>query len=273
MGNGNEFARTWPRYPDKFNEMPRLPTSTRRTVVALWEKGMSARSIKKRLEEEQVDVSLVAIYKLLRKFKQRGTVADLPRSRTPGKLSHNQLVFIDNVLADNDELTARQIHDLLEDQWPEVKVSLSTVKRARKDLGWIATRPKYCQLIRESNTSKRKEWCEKVLKDGDKFKDVVFTDECTVQQDSHGRLCFRKKKQPRKLKPRPKHPVKIHLWAGISYQGATPAVLFTGIMNSTRFCSILEKGLMPFLSEVYPDGHGFQQDNDPKHCSNYTKKF
>ena len=40
-----------------------------------------------------------------------------------------------------------------------------------------------------------------MLEDEEKFEDVVFTDECKVQQDNHGRLCFRKKKEPRKLKP------------------------------------------------------------------------
>ena len=50
-------------------------------------------------------------------------------------------------------------------------------------------------------------------------------------------------------------------------------MLFTGTMNSTRFCSILDEGLQSFLREVYPDGHRFMQDNDPKHCSNYTKKY
>ena len=85
--------------------------------------------------------------------------------------------------------------------------------------------------------------------------------------------CFRKKGHQRKFKPRPKHPVKVHIWDGISSRGATQIVIFTGIMTSTRYCSILEAGLLPFIVEVFPDGHRLQQDNDPKHCSRYTQGF
>lgn len=31
--------------------------------------------------------------------------------------------------------------------------------------------------------------------------------------------------------------------------------------------------LLPFINEVYPDGHRFQQDNDPKHKSKLAMKF
>ena len=30
---------------------------------------------------------------------------------------------------------------------------------------------------------------------------------------------------------------------------------------------------MPFLRADYPDGHRFVQDSDPKHCSNYARRF
>ena len=55
------------------------------------------------------------------------------------------------------------------------------------------------------------------------------------------------------------------MWAGISSRGATNVVVFTGTLTATRYIDILEAVLVPFLEEVYPNGHRFQQDNDPKH--------
>ena len=67
-----------------------------------------------------------------------------------------------------------------------------------------------------------------------------------------------------KLKPRAKHPVKVHVWAGISQRGATGIVIFDGILNKEKYTEILGDGLLPFIRDTYPDGHRFMQDNDPK---------
>ena len=97
----------------------------------------------------------------------------------------------------------------LKENDPQLDVSLSTVKRARQELGWVSTTPRYCQLIREANKEKRLKWPEEQIANNEKFDDVIFTDECSVQIDVHRRKCYRKKKQPRKLKPQPKHPPKF----------------------------------------------------------------
>ena len=86
-------------------------------------------------------------------------------------------------------------------------------------------------------------------------------------------VCISKNGQQQKLKPKPKHPLKVHVWAGITKCGATPIVIFTETLTSTKYCDILQDTLLPFTAKVFPDGHGFQQDNDPKYASNYTKAY
>lgn len=44
-------------------------------------------------------------------------------------------------------------------------------------------------------------------------------------------------------------------------------------MESLGYQSILERNLLPFILNTYPDGHRLWQDNDPKHTSNSTKKW
>ena len=108
-------------------------------------------------------------------------------------------------MIENDELTARCLRSKLQGRFSGLNLSLSTVRRARKDLGWIATTPRYCQLIREKNKEKRLEWYKNMLIERENFLDVIFTDECSVELQQHSRICYRRKGEAKKLKPHPKH--------------------------------------------------------------------
>lgn len=147
-----------------------------------------------------------------------------------------------------------------------VKVSVSAIKKDRWKLGWRKHGLKYCQAIRELNRVAHIAFCERLVETGEMFDHVIFTNESSIWLERHNKICFQKKGMPAKLKPKVKHPYKVHVWAGISKRGATKIVIFTGIMKKEFFVgSILKDTLLPFVVEMFPDGHRFQQDNDLKH--------
>ena len=117
---------------------------SRRRVLVLMGIGMSVTEIQKWLKEEKIEVSRVVLYKLLSKVKKSGIISNTSKQPREKEIGEEQRLAIDEALAANDELTARQLRDMLEERWQGIKVSISTVKRARKHLGWITTCPKYC---------------------------------------------------------------------------------------------------------------------------------
>ena len=102
---------------------------------------------------------------------------------------------------------------------------------------------------------------------------MIWTDERSVQLDPHWKTVSRRKGTAKALKPRSKHPQKIHIWGGISVKGPTSLVMFSGLLNATWYAVILENGLLPFIQKHYPRGHRLQQHNDPKHRSKFIESF
>lgn len=105
--------------------------------------------IRRRLQEENTFISARALYSLLWKFSERGMIADLPKRKRARALTQEMITAIDEELRKNDELTSTRIRAFLLLKWPDVRVSIPTIKRVRKEIGWVCTRPHYCQLLRD----------------------------------------------------------------------------------------------------------------------------
>ena len=152
--------------------MPRLNLETRKRVIVLLRAGFSIREIYDRLQDEGVMVTLRSLYRLQKKFCRFHTISDLPRRKRSRKITREMAGMIDDMLKDNDELTARQIRSKLEEQFSHLSVSFATVKRIRRENGWVCTRPHYCQLIRE--VCHRKIFCLTTLTDKNFQKRIVL---------------------------------------------------------------------------------------------------
>ena len=112
------------------------------------------------------------------------------------------------------------------------------------------------------------------IQDDEQFHDVIFTDECSVVLENLSNISFHREWEQPKLKGRPKHPLKVHVWTGISKRGPTELIIFEGVMDAEFYVSqILTNGLLPFIRQTFPDGHRFQRDNDPNHTSRLARSF
>ena len=57
-------------------------------------------------------------------------------------------------MANDDELTATKLHAVLKEKYPPLNVSVSTVKRARREFGLAVKKTRYGAMISENNQEK-----------------------------------------------------------------------------------------------------------------------
>ena len=213
--------------------MPRLTPSLKMKVIRLHKKGKRNYEILGILkEQDQFTISRRHLAVFIKKYNQTGFLIS-PRSK-PHQSIHDKpeiLDFIDRKLEGNNETPAPDLVRMLAQELT-IDISESTVKRLRRKLGWLSTGSKYCQLVKEQNRPKRLDYGQRCLDTGETFDDVIFTDECTVAMESHAKLSFHRWWEPPRLKGRPKHPYKVHVWGAISRRGVSKIALFTGIMDA-----------------------------------------
>ena len=206
------------------------------------------------LKKEGINTSRQTVWRLDRHIHTHGTIMPLPKSGRPTKLTDAVLKTINDAMMQDDKTTAKELVSALRATGDFV--SKFTALKGRRSFGWISRGSAYCQLIRAANRKKRYRWALENFGAG--FDDVIWSDETSVQMEPHCRFCRKKSQKPQYI-PRPKHPVKDHVWAGISWNGPTKACIFDGIMDAELYCQILDEYLVPFIRTTYPHRHRFMR--------------
>ena len=150
------------------------------------------------LENEGIFVSSRGVAKFINRYVTTGSITRQPGSGRKTKITPEIQQIVETQMQTDDETTASQLHVILVQLGH--RISLRTILRCRISLGWTFRGSAYCQLIRDVNKTKRLDWAK--LHKNDKFLDVVFTDESSIQMESHRRFCCRKEGELPRNKPR-----------------------------------------------------------------------
>ena len=96
----------------------------------------------------------------------------------------------------DDETTTTQLGVILRRQG--FSLSRSTILRNRAVLGWTFHSSAYCQMIRSVNKEKRLQWAQQYVDEADsRFLDVVYTDETSIQLETHRQFCYCRRGEPK----------------------------------------------------------------------------
>ena len=117
--------------------MARVTNYTRTRIELLQKQGLHPAKILRLLKTEGLAVSLASVIRIIKKLKTTGSVAHLPRSGRPAKISDEAKVFIDRQMWKDDKMMSCRIKKKLAKCGTDV--SSSTVRRTRMQLGWTFT--------------------------------------------------------------------------------------------------------------------------------------
>ena len=142
------------------------------------------------------------MWKFCKLFERYQTIQRVPGSGRPSKVTAAIQRLVDAQMVKDDKTTAVQLQKRLSDNG--FRLSLNIILRARAKLGWTFRGSAYCQLIRETNKVKRLEWARenRETSQSNGFQDVVWTDETSVQLETHRRHSYRRKGELPRPKPR-----------------------------------------------------------------------
>lgn len=178
-----------------------LSAYAKQRVIALSNEGFKSPTIANKLRDEGIHVTRVGVYKFLCVYKITHTIRRSSGSGRPSKITAEVKALVDQQMILDDETTACQLHQLL--LRSRHYISLRTILRCRTELGWTFRGSAYCQLIRAVNKEKRLQWArDNLIEASNGFNDVIWTDESSIQLETHRRHSYRKLGDAPKCKPR-----------------------------------------------------------------------
>ena len=239
-------------------------------IIGQWECGKKTREIADALGLTQSQVT-----RAISAFRDKQQVTVQPRSGRPRSMSDRNIRYLAQEVR---KITADELVQQMDEQL-NISVSQRTIRSYLYEAGFHSRVGKRKPFISEQNRKKRLQWCKERRTWDNEWKTVIWSDESRFtlyQNDAHVRVW----RQPREaydvdcLVPTYKHGGGgIMVWGCFVNNQPGPLVLVEGKLNSDGYIKILQKNLLPFLSQLEPNAYIFQEDNAPIHTAKKVAKW
>lgn len=192
--------------------MARLSLFARQRIIHMRSKGMTYTEILQHLQEEGMETTRQTIAKFWNGYQQTGLIKARHGGGRKSLLSQEHLDLMDSKVKENNELTGKELQKLMQDDF-QLQISMQSMLRWRRRLGWQFGKTKFCQMVSEKNRPLRRDFAASCIDTQDTFDDVIFVDESIVKMGRHVNMQCYKKGEPihKRLRPKAKHPIQVGL--------------------------------------------------------------
>ena len=189
-----------------------LPVYFRERIIRLWEEQNSVMQIVAILQSEGHTTCCSTVSKWIFRWQTNRGLKDEHRCGRISKVTDEIAAFMEEKLEEDDEVTSVELHRMIARKF-YIAITAPTIRRyLRKNLKWAVVRTRFGPMISDTNKVKRHEFAKMCIKTNDNFDNVIWTDESSVQLIQYSQMMRVKVI----LKPKPKHVLKVNVWAGIS---------------------------------------------------------
>ena len=247
-----------------FLEMGKIERSQKILIIEFMQSGCSLREVSRTL-----GIARTTVRNIWQKYLQGLPLENRNSSGRPRILSKRDERRILVKIKKNPFLSAKELLEFIPD---DKHVCAGTIRYLLRRNNLFSHRAARKPLLSDVNRRKRLAWCKSYKSwDATQWKNVIFSDECRVEQYSKRRMLVRRQSGQRNMHQFVTKTVKyggfsVMVWGAIKGDGTKVLYRCPTILNSEGYMQIIEGSLLPMLDS----NSVFMQDGAPCHTSKAT---
>lgn len=203
-----------------------------------------------------------------KRYRETGSVDDLPRSGRPRKLNPQARALLTRSLKHRQTASLRKTAKYME-RVHNIHLSPNTVRAEAQRLGLVYRRRQKKPLLNNRQKVARLRFARKRRPRGF-WRQVFWTDEASFALYSDTKGAWVEKGSDAPVRETVKWPPRIRVWGGISTRGKTPLIEIPKSMNAKEFEKLMVDTFLLAMDTAYggePRSYVLMQDGDGCHTA------